>query len=90
MPQKIPIRQCVACREHREKPLLARVVRTPVGEVVYDPRGKVPGRGAYLCRSTACLEKAVKSRALARALETEITPEIYETLRRQMEEEGSE
>ena len=62
----------------------------PRGEVVYDPRGKVPGRGAYLCRSTACLEKAVKSRALARALETEITPEIYETLRRQMEEEGSE
>ena len=58
--------------------------------MVYDPRGKVPGRGAYLCRSTACLEKAVKSRALARALETEITPEIYETLRRQMEEEGSE
>ena len=90
MPKKIPIRQCVACREHREKPLLARVVRTPGGEVVYDPRGKVPGRGAYLCRSTACLEKAVKSRALARALETEITPEIYETLRRQMEEDGSE
>ena len=90
MSKKIPIRQCVACREHREQPLLARVVRTPGGEVVYDPRGKVPGRGAYLCRSAACLEKAVKSRALARALETEITPEIYETLRRQMEEEGSE
>ena len=90
MPKKIPIRQCVACREHREKPLLARVVRTPEGAVVYDSRGKVPGRGAYLCPNEACLEKAVKSRALARALETEITPEIYETLRRQMEEEGSE
>ena len=44
MPKKIPIRQCVACREHREKPLLARVVRTPEGAVVYDSRGKVPGR----------------------------------------------
>ena len=53
MPKKIPIRQCVACREHREKPLLARVVRTPEGAVVYDSRGKVPGRGAYLCPSEA-------------------------------------
>ena len=90
MPKKIPIRQCVACREHREKPLLARVVRTPGGEVVFAPGGRAPGGGAYLCRSPACLEKAVKSRALARALETDITPEIYETLRRQMEQEGSE
>lgn len=86
MPKKIPIRQCVACREHREKPLLARVVRTPEGAVVYDSRGKVPGRGAYLCPNEACLEKAVKSRALSRALETEITPEIYETLRQQCRE----
>lgn len=86
MPKKIPIRQCVACREHREKPLLARVVRTPEGAVVYDSRGKVPGRGAYLCPSEACLEKAVKSRALSRALETEITPEIYETLWQQCRE----
>lgn len=87
MPKKIPIRQCVACREHREKPLLARVVRTPEGAVVYDSRGKVPGRGAYLCPNEACLEKAVKSHALSRALETEITPEIYETLRQQCREE---
>lgn len=86
MPKKIPIRQCVACREHREKPLLARVVRTPEGAVVYDSRGKVPGRGAYLCPNEACLEKAVKSHALSRALETEITPEIYETLRQQRRE----
>ena len=35
MPKKIPIRQCVACREHREKPQLARIVRTPDGRVVY-------------------------------------------------------
>ena len=62
MPKKIPIRQCVACREHREKPLLARIVRTPDGTVQYDGRGKVSGRGAYICRSRTCLEKAVKAR----------------------------
>lgn len=89
MPKKIPIRQCVACREHKEKPLLARVVRTPEGQAVYDGRGKLSGRGAYLCRKPACLEKAVKTRALSRALGIEVTPELYETLRAQMEEEGA-
>lgn len=88
MPKKIPIRQCVACHERREKPLLARVVRMPDGRVVYDGRGKVPGRGAYICRNIACLEKAVKTRALSRALEAEIGEELLTELRRQMEEES--
>lgn len=87
MQKKIPIRQCVACREHREKPLLARVVRKPDGQVVYDGRGKVPGRGAYLCRNVACLERAVRSKALSRALETDIPEEMFDTLRAQMEQE---
>ncbi|MBR5390410.1 MAG: YlxR family protein [Clostridia bacterium] len=87
MPKKIPIRQCVACREHREKPHLARIVRTPEGKAVYDARGKLPGKGAYICRSTACLERAIKSRALNRALEIEITPDVYDALRAQMEED---
>lgn len=87
MQKKIPIRQCVACREHREKLQLARVVRKPDGQVVYDGRGKVPGRGAYLCRNVACLERAVRSKALSRALETDIPEEMFDTLRAQMEQE---
>ena len=86
MPKKIPIRQCVACRQHKEKPQLARIVRTSDGKVVYDGRGKVPGRGAYICKSTACLEKAIKSRALSRALDTPVEEELFETLRGQMKE----
>lgn len=85
MAKKIPVRQCVACREHREKPQLARIVRTPQGQVVFDPRGKTPGRGAYICKSAACLEKARKSKALARALEAEIGDEVFDTLREQIE-----
>ncbi|NCB05019.1 MAG: YlxR family protein [Clostridia bacterium] len=81
MPKKQPVRQCVACREKREKRDLARVVRTPEGAVVYDARGKAPGRGAYLCKSTACLERALKSRALQRALECELTEETASALR---------
>jgi len=88
MPKKIPIRQCVACRVHAEKPMLARIVRTPEGAVVYDPRGKVAGRGAYICKQVSCLEKAIKTKALSRALETPVEAELFEALRAQMKEAG--
>ena len=83
MAKKIPMRMCVSCREMRPKKELTRVVRTPEGTVVIDPTGRANGRGAYLCLKTACLDKAVKSRALERALETKIEPETYDTLRAQ-------
>ena len=86
--KKKPVRQCVACREKREKSQLVRVVRTPDGAVAVDARGKMAGRGAYLCKEEACLEKAVKSRALQRALECEIPQETLEILRAQMKEAG--
>ncbi|MEA4921000.1 MAG: YlxR family protein [Clostridiaceae bacterium] len=85
MPKKIPVRQCVACRQKKEKNALARVVRTPEGEVLYDAKGKISGRGAYICKDIKCLEKAVKSRALARALECDIPDEAFEELKHQFE-----
>ena len=63
------MRMCVACREMKPKKELIRVVRTPEGEIVADETGRKNGRGAYLCRSEACFNKAVKTRALDRALE---------------------
>lgn len=89
MPKKIPLRQCVGCREHREKPQLVRVVRSSEGEVSLDLRGKKPGRGAYICPDPNCLKKAVKSRALERAFSAPIPPEVIETLTAQLEEGGS-
>lgn len=89
MPKKIPLRQCVGCREHKEKPQLVRVVRSPEGEVSLDLRGKKPGRGAYLCPDPSCLKKAVKSRALERAFSAPIPPEVIETLTAQLMEGGS-
>ena len=85
MPKTIPVRQCTGCREQKPKPDLIRVVRSPSGEVFIDLRGKASGRGAYLCRDTACLKKAVKSRALERALSVAIPEEVYERLLAQME-----
>ncbi len=89
MPKKIPVRQCVACREKRSKHELARIVRTPFGEIVYDSKGKSAGRGAYICKDTKCLEKAIKSNALARALECEIPAETYEALKNSLKEDGA-
>lgn len=47
--KKLPQRQCVGCREMKEKRELIRVVRSPQGEISLDFKGKKPGRGAYLC-----------------------------------------
>ncbi len=86
MPKKIPMRQCLGCREHKPKKELIRVVRSPEGDVSLDFKGKLPGRGAYVCPQAACLAKARKSRALERAFDTALPPEVYEALEQQMEE----
>lgn len=82
--KKIPQRQCVGCREMKDKRALIRVVKSPEGEISLDFKGKKPGRGAYLCPDAECLKRARKSRALERAFETAITPELYDALEREM------
>ena len=84
MPKKIPMRQCVGCREMKEKRQLIRVVRSPEGEISLDFKGKKPGRGAYLCPDPACLARARKSKALERAFSAALPPEVYEALEGQM------
>ena len=85
MPKTVPIRQCTGCREQKPKKELIRVVRSPEGQVSLDFRGKAPGRGAYLCRDAACRKKAVKSRALERALSVAIPQEVFDRLLEEME-----
>ena len=83
--KKIPMRQCLGCREQKPKKELIRVVRSPEGTIALDFRGKANGRGAYVCPNPACLKKAIKARALERALEPAIPSEVYEQLTAQME-----
>ena len=83
--KKIPQRQCMGCRERKEKRELIRVVRAPDGGVSLDFRGKAPGRGAYICPEMACLKKAIRSKALERSLEVPIPEEIYARLEQEME-----
>lgn len=85
MPKKIPVRQCLGCREHKPKPELIRVVRSPEGTVSLDAKGRKPGRGAYICPDPACLKRAVKSKALERAFQAPVPPEVLDTLTRQLE-----
>ena len=83
-PKKIPQRQCLGCREMKNKRDLIRVVRSPEGEISLDFKGKKPGRGAYVCPDAGCLAKVRKSRALERAFQAAIPPEVYEALEAQL------
>ena len=85
MQKKIPMRQCLGCREMKPKKELIRVVRSPEGAISLDFRGKANGRGAYVCPDPVCLKRAIKARALERALETAIPEEVYALLQAQME-----
>ena len=85
MEKKIPMRQCLGCREMKPKRELIRVVRSAAGEISLDFRGKAPGRGAYICPNPQCLRKAVKAHALERAFSAQIPDEIYARLEQEME-----
>lgn len=79
--KKIPMRMCSVTRERFPKMELLRVVKTPEGEVVVDKIGKVNGHGAYIKKDLEILEKAKKTKALAKALECEIPDSIYEEIK---------
>ncbi len=85
MEKKIPMRQCLGCREMKPKKELIRVVRSPQGQISLDFRGKASGRGAYVCPDPQCLKKAVRAHALERAFSAQIPPEVYERLQQEME-----
>ena len=70
---------------NKEKELL-RILRTETGEFVVDALGKANGRGAYLCRSVECFQKAVKNRGLERSFKQAIPPEVYERMEKEMGE----
>ena len=85
--KKIPERKCMGCNEKKPKKELVRVVRTPEGEVCLDITGKKSGRGAYICKSVSCFEKALKSKRLERTLEVEIPDSVYEEVKQNLPSE---
>jgi predicted RNA-binding protein YlxR (DUF448 family) len=85
MQKKIPQRQCMGCRERKNKRDMLRVVRGTDGAVTLDFGGKLNGRGAYVCPDPECLKKARKTRALERCLETPIPEDVYDRMEKEME-----
>lgn len=82
---KIPMRQCTGCREMKSKKDMIRVLKTAEDEIILDATGKKNGRGAYLCFSMECLEKAIKSHGLERSLKASIPEDVYKSLKKEFE-----
>lgn len=78
--KKIPMRMCVGCGQMLPKRQLIRVVKSPEGTVSLDFTGKKSGRGAYICKSAECLEKARKSRRLEKSFSCKIDTSIYDAM----------
>lgn len=85
--KKIPMRKCTGCGELKPKKDLVRVIKDGNLEVKMDLTGKLNGRGAYVCRSMDCLNKAIKTKAIERSLQTQISQEVYDKLKVELENE---
>lgn len=90
MPQvkKVPMRQCLGCKQLRPKKELIRVVRNSEGEVSIDLVGKKPGKGAYICRSVDCFRLARKSKSFERSLSCSIPSEVFDLMEEELGEDG--
>lgn len=86
MPKKVPMRQCIGCHEMKSKKTMMRVLRTPEDSITIDTSGKKNGRGAYLCFSKECFEKAAKNKGLERSLKMKIPQEVYESLKKELDD----
>lgn len=75
--RKVPLRTCVACRGEKPRRELLRIVRSPEGEVSLDLSGRLPGRGAYVCKSEACIKLLAKRKPLAKAFSVPVPEEVY-------------
>ena len=83
-------RQCCACRRMRPREELIRIALSAQGAVQPDPGGKMPGRGAYLCRSAECIREAARKRALSRSLHCAVPAQVYEELERIVHEKDGD
>ncbi len=79
--KKVVQRMCIGCNNKKDKRDLIRIVLNKNGEITIDKTGKLEGRGAYICDSIDCLEKAIKTKRLEKSFDTKIEEQIYNKLR---------
>lgn len=88
--RKIPLRQCTGCGQLKSKKEMIRVLKTTENEIFIDSTGKKNGRGAYICSSGECLNKAIKNKGIERSLKTAIPKDIYERLKEELKDIAAE
>lgn len=84
--KKIPMRMCLGCGEMKSKRELIRVVKSKEGDISLDLTGKKSGRGAYICKSVECFEKARKARKFERSFSCMISEDIYNSMEGELRE----
>lgn len=82
--KKIPQRTCIGCGESKAKKELIRIVKQE-DDISLDITGKKNGRGAYICNNVECLEKAIKTKGLDRSFKMQVSKEVYDRLKTDME-----
>jgi predicted RNA-binding protein YlxR (DUF448 family) len=76
---------CLGCREMKEKRNLVRMVKAPDCAIhIDDVKGKSPGRGAYICLNSTCIDKVIKTKAFERAFGQKIESDVYDLLRTEL------
>lgn len=83
--KKVPMRKCVGCGEMKNKKEMLRVVKTLEEQFVLDATGKQNGRGAYICPSKECLNRAMKNKGLERSFKQVIPKEVYDKLEKELD-----
>ena len=86
--RKVPLRTCTGCGETKGKKELIRIVNNKDGIISIDLQGKLPGRGAYICHNPECLKKMRKAKRLERSFERSIPDEVYDSLEKELENDG--
>ncbi len=86
--RKVPMRQCVGCKQLKPKKELVRVVKNSEGEISIDLVGKKPGKGAYVCRDIECFRAARKAKSFERSLSCSIPAEIFDSMEAELKEDG--
>lgn len=87
--RKVPMRMCLGCSEMKDKREMIRVVKSPEGEISLDFSGKKSGRGAYICKSMECFEKARKARRFEKSLSCRIDDSVYEVMKNELTAENN-
>lgn len=75
----LPTRTCIACGVKKGKNEFIRIVKKD-NDIEVDKTGKSEGRGAYICDSVDCFNKAYKFKKIEKTFRMKIDDKVYERL----------